>query len=127
MDDPQILVVEDSGLVARALEMILIDLGYRVVGPAPTSRAAIELLSEHPPRAALLDLHLEESTSGAVASALKERQIPFALLTGQLGPPPDGLGDVPVLTKPVDRQLLAQTLAGLCGEQGRQHNGQPKQ
>lgn len=120
MDEPQILVVEDSGLVARALEMILTDLGYRVVGPAPTSSAALELLTEQSPQAALLDLYLEESTSGAVASALIERQIPFALLTGKIGPAPDGFRDAPVLAKPVDRQLLAATLAGLCGQPTRQ-------
>jgi CheY-like chemotaxis protein len=113
---PQILVVEDSGLVARAIEMMLVDLGYRVVGPAPTSSAALDLLTEQTPRAALLDLYLEESTSHAVATALMERQIPFALLTGSLGPAPDPLGDAPVLTKPIDRQLLAETLAGLCAQ-----------
>ena len=115
VDAPQILVVEDSGLVARAIEMMLVELGYRVVGPAPTSTAALDLLTEQTPRAALLDLYLEESTSHAVATALMERQIPFALLTGRLGPAPEPLGDVPVLTKPIDRRLLAETLAGLCG------------
>lgn len=114
MDEPRILVVEDSGMVARAIEMMLVDLGYHVVGPAPTSAAALALLQDQPPQAALLDLYLEESTSHAVAAALHERHIPFALLTGRLGPAPDGLGDVPVLTKPIDRRLLADTLADLC-------------
>jgi CheY-like chemotaxis protein len=116
MEEPRILVVEDSGLVARALEMMLADLGYHVVGPAPTSAAALELLGQQQPQAALLDLYLEETTSQAVASALLERRIPFALLTGRLGPAPDGLGDVPVLTKPIDRRQLAETLAGLCAQ-----------
>lgn len=119
MYEPQILVVEDSGLVARAIEMMLVDLGYRVVGPVPTSDAALQLLAEQTPRAALLDLYLEDSTSQAVASALMERQIPFALLTGRLGPAPEPLSDVPVLTKPINRQTLAETLAGLCGQPAR--------
>ena len=116
MHEVDILVVEDSGLVARAIEMMLVDLGYRVVGPVPTSEAALQILSEQTPRAALLDLYLEDSTSQAVASALMERQIPFALLTGRLGPAPGALSEAPVLTKPVDRRTLAETLASLCGQ-----------
>jgi hypothetical protein len=54
-------VVEDEGLVAMVamtLEEGLIDLGYNVVGPASSTRQALNLLAAEAVDAAVLDVNL---------------------------------------------------------------------
>ncbi len=114
----RILIVEDNALVARAIEIMLEEIGYQVAGPAPTSEAAQQLIERKAPDAALLDLYLGEGTSEDLAGRLVEARIPFAFLTGEIGPLPASFRDTPVLSKPIDRALLVETLARMCGDGG---------
>ena len=78
----RILVVEDEPLVAMMIEDILTTSGGGVVGPAPTAKQALELLEREAVHCAVLDVKLMDGSSFRVAEALKQRAIPFLIVTG---------------------------------------------
>ncbi|MBF0332779.1 MAG: response regulator [Alphaproteobacteria bacterium] len=79
----RILLIEDEFLVAAAVEATLAHLGYEVVGPASTVRAALNALAEEaPPDGAILDLNLRGESSLEVAEELNRQGIPFVFATG---------------------------------------------
>jgi len=80
----RILIVEDDILQAMDLEIALQDSGYDVVGIAMTNTWAFLLIDEVSPDFAILDYHLAQSTSIPVAVKLRDQQIPFVYVTGQV-------------------------------------------
>lgn len=78
----RILVVENEGIVAWALEDMLADLGCAVVGPAARVSQALATIDDGPIDAAVLDLNLNGHMSYPVADVLALRGIPFVFLTG---------------------------------------------
>lgn len=111
----RILVIEDEALVAMLVEDALSDAGFAVIGPARTVAEALELLAQHSPTAAVLDLNLGGENSLSVADALAARRIPFLVATGygSAGLPP-AHRHVPVLPKPYDPADLTTMLDRLC-------------
>ncbi|WP_051328540.1 response regulator [Geminicoccus roseus] len=81
-----ILVVEDEGIVAMAIEWALRLAGHRVLGPTDNVEDAIALCEHDRPDLALIDLNLRDGGDGIViAQHLKERSdVPVFLLTAQL-------------------------------------------
>jgi DNA-binding response OmpR family regulator len=106
----RILLVEDEPLVAWTLARALRSFGCEVVGPAYDLTQA-ELLSREPLDGAVLDVNLGDNKVFPVADILAEREIPFCFVTGYgvAGLRPGDL-DRPVLQKPVDPELIGQTL-----------------
>ena len=76
-----ILVLEDSVLVAMAIEAALADRGYDTI-VAGTLAAAHERLGPKLPAAALLDLHLPDGTSVELARSLYQRGCRVAMCSG---------------------------------------------
>ena len=112
----RILVVEDEGMVAMALEQTLIAFGYEVVGPAPSNRKALALLaSGGTVDGAVLDVNLGTERVDPVAEALAAASIPFVFATGYSGTAalPLAFRDRPVLNKPYPPQALRRALAQL--------------
>lgn len=85
---PCVLILEDSVLVAMAIEASLVDHGFDAI-IAGTLAAANERLGNTLPAAALLDLHLPDGTSIALARSLHERGCPVAICSGTNAPPAD--------------------------------------
>lgn len=81
-DAPRILIVEDEYLIALELETTLRAAGYRVIGPAPTVRATLELLKSERPDAAILDINLAGEWVTPVAEVLRAKSVPFILASG---------------------------------------------
>ena len=106
----RVLLVEDEPIVALALMGALRSFGCEVVGPAYDLTQA-ELLSQGPLDGAILDVNLGDKKVFPVADILAEREIPFCFVTGYgvAGLRPGDL-DRPVLQKPVDPELIGQTL-----------------
>jgi CheY-like chemotaxis protein len=77
-----VLVVEDEALIALDLQAMLEDAGYRVLGPASSSAAALELLDGTKPDVALLDVSLGRSDVFDVANELAARKSRLIFLTG---------------------------------------------
>ncbi|MEL7301314.1 MAG: HWE histidine kinase domain-containing protein [Pseudomonadota bacterium] len=108
-----VLIVEDNMIIALDTEDTMAELGARQVRLAASSTDALKEIDARAPSFALLDVNLGTETSGAVAIALAERQVPFAFATGY--------GEetelskrfvmVPVLKKPYGKADLAALLA----------------
>ena len=79
----EILLVEDSWVVGKAMKDLLELLGAVVVGPAATTAEAERLLSEHAPDVALVDFHLRGGElSYSLIARLHEQGVPVILVSG---------------------------------------------
>jgi len=77
-----VLVVEDEALIAMDLQALLEEAGYRVLGPANSTAAAMALLDGTDPDVALLDVNLGRSDVFGVANELATRKTKVIFLTG---------------------------------------------
>jgi DNA-binding response OmpR family regulator len=80
-----VLIVEDNALIAMTVEATLSEAGYKVLGPAPSTERAIAIAEQIPPRIALLNMQLQDGSSGVeLARTLKQRWgTTVIFLTGQ--------------------------------------------
>ena len=112
----RILIVEDEALLCLMLEQYLIDLGHEPVGPANTVAAALKLADQAPFDAAILDLHLGNERSDAIAEYLTMRKLPFAFATG--GSTDDlttRYADHPHVSKPYELAAIRSVVEQLVG------------
>jgi DNA-binding NarL/FixJ family response regulator len=98
------LVAEDSLLVLIALEMLLIQHGIDIVGPASTVDEAMELAQTGMPEIAILDVNLHGEMIFPVADFLVGRGVPVILTTGYSARDflPPRLIDLPTIRKPYE-------------------------
>lgn len=69
-----VLVVEDEAIIAYCSAAMLEDAGHVVLGPAHTSREALELVRDRKPDAAVIDIDLESPGAGiGVAQHLRSQ------------------------------------------------------
>lgn len=111
----RILLVEDEPMIAFALEDMVSEFGYCVVGPAYRLEDALEMAQVERIDAAILDVNLNEQTSYPVADLLQQRGIPFLFATGYAEGGIGWGGPAPVIAKPYGRDQLARVLSGLLG------------
>jgi two-component system CheB/CheR fusion protein len=115
-DKLRIVVVEDKNDAREALEMLLDIEGHEVLS-AHDGKSGLELILEHRPQIALLDIGLPDIDGYAVAAAARERlgrSIKLVAMSGY-GQPEDvrrseKAGFDRHLTKPVDPRRLAAAL-----------------
>ena len=78
-----VLIVEDEFLIARALRMLLVGQGARIVGPVARVDDALALVAaERDLGCALLDVKLGDEPVFPVADVLRARGVRFAFLSG---------------------------------------------
>jgi CheY-like chemotaxis protein len=108
----RILIVEDEALLGMELETLLKQVGCEVLGPASTVEWALALIYEGEPDLALLDVNLKGVRATPVAAALRDRGVPFVLVTGysraQTSEPE--LRAAPRVDKPVDGRELRRAV-----------------
>jgi CheY-like chemotaxis protein len=111
----RVFLVEDSGLVAMQLQIMLEEAGCEVVGPASRVAPALRLAVSEKIDAAVLDVDLDGTPSWDVADALMARGIPFVLATGYSSDDalPDRFRAVPKLLKPFSMQGFEAALRNL--------------
>lgn len=111
----KILLVEDHPLVGEFLRDSLEGEGYEMVGPITTEADALSILSSCPPTAALLDFHLNGSTTLLIAEALQREAIPFIFMSGEeLGEIlPSSLKSIPQFLKPFKIHELLECMDAL--------------
>lgn len=110
-----ILVVEDEPLIAMMLEDFLESLGHRVHASCDNIAEALKHTESGGFDLAILDVNLKGELIWPVASALRERGIPFVIASGgHVEPPPGDFASAPVLEKPytIDRIEPALARAG---------------
>lgn len=89
------------------LEDFISSLGHDVAGPCETVADALATIDGGQQfDLAILDVNLKGESVWPVASALRERSIPFVLASGgHVEPPPPEFADTPMIEKPytIDR------------------------
>jgi light-regulated signal transduction histidine kinase (bacteriophytochrome) len=111
----EVLLIEDSLIIAMDAEDILLRLGadhVTTVGTVATALAELETLV---PTVAILDINLGTETSTPIADRLRALGVPYLFATGygeqaRLG---DGHADAPVLQKPYTIEGIARGLKTL--------------
>ncbi|MCK5674850.1 MAG: response regulator, partial [Spirochaetales bacterium] len=78
-----IFLIEDEAIVALDLKNNLEQLGYTVLGSAPSGEKALEVLQNIKPDLIILDIKLQGSLDGIDTAAILNKQygIPFIILT----------------------------------------------
>jgi len=101
-----ILIVEDEPLIAMMLEDFILSLGHEVSGSCDSVGSALREIDKGEFDLAILDVNLKGESVWPVASALREKGIPFVLATGgHVDPPPAEFASAPMIEKPytIDR------------------------
>ncbi len=112
-----VLLVEDHALIALDLETMVLDLGAGQVTIATTANQALLLIAAQIFDVAVLDVRLGETISLPVGIALRDKGIPFAIVTGYdtAVDIPEAFETAPLITKPFSKHDIAavwQTLVG---------------
>ncbi len=112
----RVLVVEDEALVAMLTCDYLEGLGYTVVGPFGDLDTAREAIGKESFDLALLDVSLAGQPIYPLARQLRSMGYPFVLVTGFSADSIDPeFADVELIAKPIDQQVLAETLGRAFG------------
>jgi DNA-binding response OmpR family regulator len=97
----RILVAEDALMIADLIAEGLAAEGCDVVGPVPRVEQGVVLAETERLDGALLDIDLAGEPSYAIATALLQRNVPFAFLTGYTEQAvPLAFRNIPRLAKP---------------------------
>jgi CheY-like chemotaxis protein len=112
---PRILVLDDEPLIAMMLQSWLEEIDCETIGPAHTARSALDLLQGVGLDGALLDVSLRNHEKCyPVASALRDRRVPFAFLIGYAAEELDArFREAPVLCKPLEFEVFKAAIAKL--------------
>lgn len=110
----QILIVEDSPVVAPFTADVVGELGCTVIGPAPNMAVARQLLEEEQFDAAIMDIHIRGERVFPLLEVLEARGIPFVLSSGYADwAIPDKWQDRPRLQKPYTIDQVEAALKSL--------------
>jgi len=114
----RIILVEDEILVAMMMRDILSDLGFSVVGPFSRLSEAMIAAVHDDIDAGIIDVNLGGEFVYPVAEVLVARDIPFIFVTGYgVESIDDRFASVPVIKKPVQRQVLQTIFAPAVREE----------
>ena len=110
----KVLLVEDSPVISEATEMMLMDMGCEVVGPAGTMAPALQLATDEPLDAAVVDINIRGGKAFSILNILEQREIPFLLTSGYADwSMPDEWRGRPRLAKPYSEAELQAAVAAL--------------
>ena len=113
-----VLVVEDDYFVAQDMCRALRRRGATIVGPAANVQRGRELLHQHRPDCALLDVNLNGELVFELAGELRTQRVATIFTTGyDTAFLPASLRDAPCLQKPVDFNELIRVIRA----SGREH------
>ena len=107
-----VLIVEDDPIIALDFEDTILGFGVKGVRTAGNVVKALEMIADHAPDFALLDVGLVREKSFAIAERLDALKIPFVFVTGygtDVRLPPAFAGR-PRLPKPCSREALQGAL-----------------
>ena len=108
LNGKRVLIVEDDFLTAESLSHAIADYGFTVVGPVDTADRAVRLIGQELPDGALLDVGLRDGNAIEVAKVLRARSVPFVVVSGYSGLPPE-LKVAPFVGKPMTKSDLIDT------------------
>ncbi|KEO55505.1 response regulator [Thioclava indica] len=82
----KVLIAEDEAIVALDLQMMIEDLGARVLGPCATMRAAMTQIAQDLPDAAVLDVMLADGEVYELADRLRDAGVALVFHSGHADP-----------------------------------------
>jgi DNA-binding response OmpR family regulator len=82
---PRVLIADGEVAIAFELEAALREAGYQPVGPALGLGEMLPILTQGAVDAAIIDTGIVGNDPESALAALKERSIPFVLMTGSRG------------------------------------------
>ena len=107
MQGNRLLLVEDEALTGMMMSDMLTELGFDVIGPFGRLADAMAAVGREDFQAAVLDVNLDGEMVYPVADAVLARGVPFVFVTGYSAEGIDRrFARVPVLQKPIERQML---------------------
>lgn len=107
----RVLIVEDEPLIGMVLTDYLQDAGCIVAGPAQSAEKALQMATDEAIDAALVDGNLAGRRVDQIVTALRDRGIPFAFVTGYGREAlPAGFDTAPIIEKPFTEQQVNATL-----------------
>src|SRR5262245_17593783 len=116
--DKHVLIVEDEPLVAMEYANLLAEAGAHVVGSCGTVREALAVLKgsdeRHPIDAAVVDFVLADRNSEPLQKALRQRRIPFVVVSAYPRPLVRTDAGDRILQKPVSAEDLCNELCDAC-------------
>ena len=97
------------------------ELGCIALDAVPTIQQALGVLASEQLDLVVLDVNLQGQRVTPVAEALKERGVPFVVVTGYGSErlPEKALQDAPCLRKPVNGKQLASVISDILARLGR--------
>ena len=111
MSAKKILIVEDSYPIAESISRTIADVGFATVGPVDTANRAIRAIEHDVPDGVLLDVGLREGSAIAVANVLRQRRVPFVVVSAHPHDMlPAELRHAPYLAKPMSEFELIDTV-----------------
>lgn len=112
-----VLLVEDSLIIALDAEDVAERLGAERVLTAATVQGALDILEDHTPSVAILDINLGDNTSYAVADRLAQLGTPFLFASGygEQAQLPERHRRHAVLQKPYTLENVARAIDTLLG------------
>jgi len=116
----QILLVEDEALLSLLMRDLMTDMGFAVLGPYGNMADALAAARTEDLTGAVLDVNLNGELVYPLAEYLNENDVPFVFVTGYARDRIDPrFEDVPVLQKPLTREILERTLSSALARTGR--------
>ncbi|HTW33006.1 MAG TPA: response regulator [Rhizomicrobium sp.] len=110
----QVLLVEDEALLSLLMRDLLTDMGFAVAGPYNSVKDAMAAAKLEPLAGAVLDVNLGGEFVYPLAEYLNANDIPFVFVTGYAEDRIEMRFDgVPVLQKPLTRELLERALGSV--------------
>ena len=112
-----VLLVEDSLIIALDAEDIMGRLGAETIGTAATVEGALDQIDAARPSVAMLDINLGDRNSYPIADRLAELNVPFLFATGygeQANLPKNHRGRL-VVQKPYTLENVARAMDALVG------------
>jgi two-component SAPR family response regulator len=89
------------------IQECLSEAGHSVIGPISRASDALQAAKDVEYDAAILDINLGDGMAYPVADIVAARGVPFVFVTGyEADTVDDRFSDVPILQKPIERQML---------------------
>ena len=106
-----ILVVEDEVIIGMMLCNEIARAGGTAIGPVNSVADAVKEIEGRTVDVVILDAKLVDGWGAELTARLKERQIPYVVVSGyETASLPSGLRGVPFVAKPISMPLLMEAL-----------------
>jgi hypothetical protein len=117
------LLLEDNLIAALEAEDMLKDFGAETVWTVATVEGARQVLIDHAPGFAMLDVNVGSENSFGLAAEISGRGVPYLFASGYGdGLPSDAQGvTAPVVVKPYERNQLCAAICAVMSEYGGRH------